>query len=177
MELLGVRGKWVDKSRWAVTYLELQGDRVTSTLCLMCGSRVSTNIQYRLQDVQVQDLICCDVANVQRPAISRCVHRDQLSKSQRYWYRAYGVNDAGEIVGGYFTRNDPSASHGFLDNHGSFTSIDAPNSLSTGLTGINDSGVIVGSFTAADVPERSCLLLLSSAVLACGTRLSKARQD
>ena len=58
---------------------------------------------------------------------------------------AYGINDAGEIVGWYSITG--SDSHGFLYSDGTFTIIDYPGGYSQNyLGGINDQGVIVGSY-------------------------------
>ena len=54
---------------------------------------------------------------------------------------AYGINDAGQIVG-------TSGGHGFLDTAGRFTPIDVPGAFSTSAYGINDSGQIVGYYTS-----------------------------
>ncbi len=67
---------------------------------------------------------------------------------------AAGINNNGQIVGFYY---DSSSEHGFLYDHGTFTSIDDPSSLpppgssSGGFTdtrayGINDAGQIVGHY-------------------------------
>ena len=57
---------------------------------------------------------------------------------------ANGINDFGQIVGGYF---DGTTDHGFLDQYGHFTAIDVPGaSLTTGASGINNFGEIVGNF-------------------------------
>jgi hypothetical protein len=79
-----------------------------------------------------------------------------------------GINDAGDIVGHDFA----SGFHGFVNIGGTYTTIDDPNSfLGTMPSGINGSGVIVGSFldanahafgfiaTPAAVPEPSTLAL------------------
>jgi probable HAF family extracellular repeat protein len=65
---------------------------------------------------------------------------------------ASGVNDSGQIVGWY--RNS-TGEHGFLDDNGSFTTIDVPDAnghfIGTTAAGINDSREIVGdvSFTVS----------------------------
>jgi probable HAF family extracellular repeat protein len=57
---------------------------------------------------------------------------------------AFGINDGGQIVGGFAdSRND---SHGFLDIGGSFTQLDVPGAFGTDAPGINDAGQIVGWF-------------------------------
>jgi uncharacterized membrane protein len=55
---------------------------------------------------------------------------------------AYGINDAGQIVGGYFS----DELHGFLKDGDVYTTIDVPQPgvVATFATGINDAGVIVG---------------------------------
>jgi probable HAF family extracellular repeat protein len=57
---------------------------------------------------------------------------------------ARGINNRGDIVGGYF--DDDGNEHGFLFRHGTLTTIDVPfaGSLGTQLDGLNDSGIIVG---------------------------------
>jgi probable HAF family extracellular repeat protein len=61
---------------------------------------------------------------------------------------ANGINSSGQIVGGFdgppFLINTDS--HGFLDDHGTFTRIDAPGGYSTTAEGINNRGQIVGTF-------------------------------
>jgi probable HAF family extracellular repeat protein len=67
---------------------------------------------------------------------------------------AAGINDSGQIVGYYY---DSSSEHGFLDENGTFTSIDDPNAKpdpngwsDTRAYGINDSGQIVGHYYDAN---------------------------
>ena len=57
---------------------------------------------------------------------------------------ARGINNLGDIVGGYF--DDDGNEHGFLLRHDTLTTIDVPfvGSLGTQLNGLNDSGIIVG---------------------------------
>jgi probable HAF family extracellular repeat protein len=62
---------------------------------------------------------------------------------------AYGINDAGQIVGYYFN----SGHHGFLYNNGTFTTLDDPLAtggslpvVGTNAYGINSSGLIVGNY-------------------------------
>jgi uncharacterized membrane protein len=58
--------------------------------------------------------------------------------------RVFGINNAGLIVGEYLDSADTY--HGFLLDNGTFTTIDAPApATDTTLTGINDSGRIVGT--------------------------------
>src|SRR4051795_5836147 len=57
--------------------------------------------------------------------------------------QAFGINDAGQIVG---TFQDSTGPHGFLDTGGSFTQIDVPGASFTTANGINDAGQIVGTF-------------------------------
>ena len=54
---------------------------------------------------------------------------------------ARGLNDQGQIVGQYV---DAPGLHGFLYSAGTFTTIDAPGAANTVLSGINNSGQIVG---------------------------------
>ena len=53
---------------------------------------------------------------------------------------AYGINDAGQIVGEF------GLEHGFLKSGSSFTQIDFPGAAGTAAYGINDAGQIVGEF-------------------------------
>lgn len=76
---------------------------------------------------------------------------------------ANGINDIGQIVGTYDdskgeivgTNYDSSGPHNFVENHGSYTTVDIPHAsgvigaFSVGL-GINDAGHIVGFSYAAD---------------------------
>src|ERR1700736_6313005 len=48
---------------------------------------------------------------------------------------AAGINDSGQIVGGYSGPPDPHG-HGFLDTSGSFSKIDVPGATDTGAKGI-----------------------------------------
>jgi len=59
----------------------------------------------------------------------------------------YGINTAGEIVGGY---TDGSTDHGFLYSNGSFTFFDYPGQYKTFPFGINDSGLIAGTAYSND---------------------------
>jgi hypothetical protein len=57
---------------------------------------------------------------------------------------AFGINDAGQIVGRFDTGSPVSFSgHGYLDTGGSFTQIDVPGAVITQALGINDAGQIV----------------------------------
>ena len=59
---------------------------------------------------------------------------------------ARGINDLGDVVGGYLDNN--GYEHGFLLKHDVLTTIDVPfaGSLGTQLNAINDSGVMVGTW-------------------------------
>jgi probable HAF family extracellular repeat protein len=66
---------------------------------------------------------------------------------------AYGINNLGQIVGGYCLKapNCPPGAflpptHGFLDDHGAFTTLDYPGAVATGAAAINDAGAIVGTY-------------------------------
>src|SRR5215470_6119894 len=57
---------------------------------------------------------------------------------------AHGINDVGQIVGGYW---DGSRIHGFVrESDGTFTSVDVPGSTDTYADGINNVGEVVGYF-------------------------------
>ena len=60
-----------------------------------------------------------------------------------------GINDRGVIVGQYFDTVSASASHGFVYDDGTFTTLDYPGAASTALGNVNNSGAIVGSYTDA----------------------------
>lgn len=58
---------------------------------------------------------------------------------------AFGLNNIGEVVGMYFGTD--SNLHGFVLSHGVYITLDAPNDGGyTAALGINDEGVIVGSY-------------------------------
>ncbi len=66
---------------------------------------------------------------------------------------AFGINDFGVIVGGYCPDSPVCpqgafnpAGHGFVDDHGVFTTLDFPNAQGTSPFAINDSGTIVGYY-------------------------------
>jgi probable HAF family extracellular repeat protein len=66
---------------------------------------------------------------------------------------AYGINDKGQIVGGYCPGNPACPpgiflppSYGFLDDHGMFTTLEYPGAVSTGANSINNAGTIVGVY-------------------------------
>ena len=60
---------------------------------------------------------------------------------------ANGINDAGQIVGGYIIFG-PDPSHGFLHSHDTYATLDDPSAGSDGTEayGINNSGQIVGVY-------------------------------
>ena len=60
--------------------------------------------------------------------------------------RPNDVNNHGLIVGEYLDNPLSNEQHGFLADHGEFTSIDVPDALITSASGINDGGKIVGFF-------------------------------
>ena len=65
--------------------------------------------------------------------------------------RAYGLNNAGEIVGYYYGASPGNiAYHGFLLADGRFTTIDYPGSYGTEAYGINAAGHIVGVYWDAN---------------------------
>jgi len=65
--------------------------------------------------------------------------------------QAYGINDAGAIVGVYMDAN--SVWHGFSLSGvgGTYTSIDYPGASVTQVNGINNTGTIVGEYGGQDV--------------------------
>jgi hypothetical protein len=67
--------------------------------------------------------------------------------------QVYGINDSGLLVGIY--QDAAGTFHGFVDDHGKFTTLDYPGAgtgfnQGTVVDGVNNSGVIVGSYIGAD---------------------------
>jgi probable HAF family extracellular repeat protein len=60
-----------------------------------------------------------------------------------------GISDAGEIVGSF---EDGSGFHGFKLSGGTYTPYDVPSAYSTGLSGINSSGRVIGAYTTHAFP-------------------------
>src|SRR5258708_979543 len=58
----------------------------------------------------------------------------------------YGINNAGQVVGGYNTQLRGGHDHGYLLTGNQLTTIDFPGATDTDLSGINDSGQIVGAY-------------------------------
>jgi probable HAF family extracellular repeat protein len=59
----------------------------------------------------------------------------------------YGINDGGQIVGGYDHIAGPVSAHGFLYSGGTYTTLDDPFAIEgTQLNSINDAGQIVGYY-------------------------------
>jgi hypothetical protein len=64
-----------------------------------------------------------------------------------YGTLAYGINQAGQIVGNYIDTN--GSSHGFIKTGSTYSTLDDPNATGgTYVYGINDSGTIVGQYFA-----------------------------
>jgi probable HAF family extracellular repeat protein len=68
---------------------------------------------------------------------------------------AYGINDAGQVVG-YFTTAG-GAEHAFLYHSGTMIDLGAPPGGNSYAYGINDAGQIVGYSTTADGAEHAFL--------------------
>jgi hypothetical protein len=61
---------------------------------------------------------------------------------------ANDINNVSTIVGAYWGSNDTyPMTHGFVLSNGRYVSIDFPGASSTSVEGVNDTGVIVGSYT------------------------------
>ena len=58
---------------------------------------------------------------------------------------AFGINDAGQIVGAFFLEGDKGR-HGFLRDGETFSRLDVPGATSTEAHGMNNAGHIVGTF-------------------------------
>jgi hypothetical protein len=64
--------------------------------------------------------------------------------------QAFGLNDAGEVVGTYTTgAGNNAVTHGFTWMSGKFTSVNYPKASSTTINGVNNEGDIVGFYTDA----------------------------
>jgi probable HAF family extracellular repeat protein len=61
---------------------------------------------------------------------------------------AYGINDAGQIVGEYYGANGRTS--GFLKSGNTYIDIDVPGAYDTVAMGINDAGQIVGNYIDAN---------------------------
>jgi probable HAF family extracellular repeat protein len=64
--------------------------------------------------------------------------------------QAFGLNDAGEVVGTYTTGTGNNAvTHGFTWLNGKFVTVNFPTASSTTINGVNNEGDIVGFYTDA----------------------------
>jgi uncharacterized membrane protein len=72
---------------------------------------------------------------------------------------AFGVNDAGQIVGEY--ADSSGVQHGWELSGGTFTTIDVPfaGATATGANGINDSGEIAGGWDGSGVTQHGFTLI------------------
>jgi hypothetical protein len=61
----------------------------------------------------------------------------------------YAINSAGDVVGFFL---DAAGSHGFVLSKGVYTTLDYPGAVpgTTGASGINDFGEVVGDYTDAN---------------------------
>jgi probable HAF family extracellular repeat protein len=66
------------------------------------------------------------------------------------WTQPFGINDRGQISGGYYDAEGKQ--HGFLFERGSYKTLDAPGRTDNIAWGINDRGEIV-------IPEGTVRLL------------------
>jgi len=56
-----------------------------------------------------------------------------------------GINDRGLIVGNY--TDESGEVHGFIDNHGTFTTLDFPGAAFTSNSAVNNSGTMIGGYS------------------------------
>lgn len=68
----------------------------------------------------------------------------------------FAINKQGTIVG--FVQDPLGNEHGFVSQNGAMTPFDYPGALETQLTGVNDSGDIIGTFTTDQVTWHAFLL-------------------
>ena len=101
--------------------------------------------QIRRPDSHVRSRQCCPTRSC------ACRHRTHSHPCHRRHYVqvfharfsraassiAYGINDAGQVVGGY---GDPATNHGFLYTNGTFSTVDAPDAIAESAIGINNVG-------------------------------------
>src|SRR5437868_1249610 len=73
--------------------------------------------------------------------------------------QAFGINDAGQIVGEYLGAD--GSGHGFLLSGGTFFTIDDPLGV-TGATSVNHMGQIVGDYVSADHHLHGFLMVTAS---------------
>jgi len=76
---------------------------------------------------------------------------------------ATAINNVGQIVGFYIDDNVTTSfpnghTHGFIYDNGVFTAFDFPGAVETAAAGINDHGVILGTYEDANLDGRSFLL-------------------
>ena len=98
---------------------------------------------------------------------------------------ANGINNEGVVTGYYYSDSSGDFS-GFLWNNGTFTSLNFPGAVSTGITSINDQGDLTGyyvdlngtfnGFVAYAIPEPSTLTLLSIGSAGAGWCLYRRRR-
>jgi probable HAF family extracellular repeat protein len=69
---------------------------------------------------------------------------------------AYGINDAGQIVGSYWDSN--GRTHGFTLNGTTYTSVDYPGAIFTDVYGVNTDGLIVGRYGVTSSNSQGFLL-------------------
>jgi uncharacterized membrane protein len=64
------------------------------------------------------------------------------------------INAKGEIVGEYEDNSGGHTTHGFLESHGAYTTIDPPGSTETIAFGINAKGQIIGQYDRRSAERR-----------------------
>jgi hypothetical protein len=73
------------------------------------------------------------------------------------------INASGQIVGFYYDSSNHA--HGFLDNNGTFSTIDPPGSIDTQILGINDAGQMVGNYIDSSYQEHAFEAIVAPVML------------
>lgn len=137
----------------------------TTTLLVHVSAQVATSVAFNYANVQYPGALLTQVNGINNNNVVVGGYFDSSDFEHGFVYRngnftvvdfpgatdteALGINDQGDIVGMYQVTG-PLNFHGFLRHKGVFTSIDEPKaSFATLAFGIDNSGVIVGSYDNA----------------------------